>query len=52
MAPSPALTSCFGSIPTIPAPARDMVVENLCPCWRDTGDSHGAVEEVSEEKGG
>lgn len=59
MAASSALTSCLRSIPPYPwqhpqstGTRWDMVEEEVCPCWRDTGNSHSVVEEMPEEEGG
>lgn len=58
MAASSALTSFFVSIPPCPrqhpwstGTCRDTVEEEVCLCWRDTGNSHRVVEEESDEEG-
>lgn len=28
---------------------QDMAEEEICPCWRDSGNSHGVLEEMAEQ---
>lgn len=29
---------------------QDMTEEKICPCWRDTGNSHGVLEECQRNR--